>query len=142
MAKKTNRLKQVRPPLINGRIKSPNAPISAGQEKNLTFSLKYLQAGNFCFSKLDRNGQASFSSAIFKRKDFTWPQLFQENRQNLGAEKLPIAIIKSARPRHITQDMNSYYGFRYNDRLRMVGYHEDSVFYILWFDIAYRLYDH
>ena len=142
MAKKTHRLKQVRPQVVDGRIKAPNAPRSAGQAKNLTFSLKYLQAGNFCFSKLDMNGKAGFSKAIFRRKDFTWTQLFQESRQSLGAEKLAITAIKSSRPPHITPEMNSYYGFRYNDKLRMVGYHEDSVFYILWFDIAYRLYDH
>ena len=83
-----------------------------------------------------------FSDAIFRRKTLTWNEIKRADRHGLGTEKIAKDSIKAPTPRFITEDMDSYLVFRYHGMRPMVGYRQRDVFYVLWFDSDFTLYDH
>lgn len=111
-------------------------------QKPPIFSLEKLQPGNHCFSQLDQINKAMFAEAIYRRKDMTWAQIKSADRHGLGTEKIPKDRITAATPRFITDDVDSYLVFRYHGMRPMVGYRQREVFYVLWFDSDFTLYDH
>jgi len=106
------------------------------------FSLERLQSGNYCLSSLDRDDKAAFADSIFKRKDLTWNQIQQMDRHGLGCEKIAVTNINTSVPRFITEDQTNLIAFRYNGLKAMVGYRSKNVFYALWFDHNFSVYDH
>ena len=70
--------------MANNRIKKPatekshriNIPENINyDQKPPIFSLERIQAGDYCFSALDKDAKAQFAEAIFKRKSLTWGQV-------------------------------------------------------------------
>lgn len=106
------------------------------------FSLERLQQGKYCFSSLDQEHKASFGDAIFRRKNLLWNDIKRIDRHGLGTEKISINSIKAAIPSFITDDMDHFLVFRYKGMNPMVGYRQRNVFYVLWFDHDFTLYDH
>ena len=106
------------------------------------FSLERVQAGDYCFSKLDLNDKAAFAESIFKRKSITWNEIQQNNRHGLGHEKIAISSIKASIPKYITEDQRNLLAFRFNGMKPMVGYRINNIFYVLWFDHNFSVYDH
>jgi len=106
------------------------------------FSLERLQPGNHCLSQLDQANKAKFADAIYKRKDLTWKEIKRSDRHALGTEKIAVNAVKAPKPPFITEEINHYTAFRYNGKAPMVGYRVKDIFYVLWFDPNYELYDH
>lgn len=106
------------------------------------FSLERVQPGDYCFSVLDKNHKAMFSEAIFRRKSTKWSDIKKADRHGIGTEKIPRAAIKAPMPNFITEDVNDFLVFRYNGKNPMVGYRQHNVFFVLWFDHDFTLYDH
>ncbi|MCV6610800.1 MAG: hypothetical protein OIF55_08535 [Amphritea sp.] len=106
------------------------------------FSLEKLQAGKYCLSNLSQEHKAMFSEAIFRRKTLSWNEIKKQNRHALGTEKIPKRCIKAAIPRFITDDFEDFLVFRYHGLHPMVGYRQREVFFVLWFDHDFTLYDH
>lgn len=106
------------------------------------FSLEKLQSGKYCLSSLDQENKAKFADAIFRRKTITWNQIKQQDRHGLGTEKIPKTQIKAPIPKFITDDFESFLVFRYNGLKPMVGYRQRDIFFVLWFDHDFTLYDH
>jgi hypothetical protein len=106
------------------------------------FSLEKLQPGNYCLSCLDQENKAMFAEAIFRRKSLTWNQIKQQDKHGLGTEKISKSSIKAPIPRFITEDVDDFLVFRYHGLRPMVGYRQKDVFYVLWFDHNFSLYDH
>lgn len=106
------------------------------------FSLEKLQTGKYCLSSLDQKNKAKFADAIFRRKSLTWNQIKQQDRHALGTEKIPKTQIKASIPKFITDDFESFLVFRYDGRKPMVGYRQRDIFFVLWFDHDFTLYDH
>ncbi|WP_229805335.1 hypothetical protein [Saccharospirillum salsuginis] len=106
------------------------------------FSLERLQTGDYCLSKLDKNHKAAFAEAIFKRKNLAWREIARSGRHSLGTEKIPKHQIKAAIPPFITEDQDHFLVFRYHGTCPMVGFRKHDVFYVLWFDHDFSLYDH
>ncbi len=111
-------------------------------QKPPIFSLEKLQSGKYCLSELDQENKAMFADAIFRRKSLTWNEIKRADRHGLGTEKIAKSSIKAPTPQFITDDMDSYLVFRYHGMRPMVGYRQRDVFYILWFDSDFTLYDH
>lgn len=133
------------------RFKSPSATkgsrIKASEQVDYNsmpplFSLEKVQSGSYCLSSLDQQNKAHFAEAIFKRKNLSWQELIQTNRHGLGIEKLPVSSVKEPVPRFITDEVKHFEVFRYHDRKAMVGYRQKNVFYVLWFDHNFTLYNH
>ena len=106
------------------------------------FSLEKLQPGQYCFSMLDQENKAMFSDAMFRRRNLTWNEIKRADRHGLGTEKIAKSAINAPTPKFITEDMESYLAFRYFGLRPMVGYRQRDIFYVLWFDSNFTLYNH
>lgn len=106
------------------------------------FSLEKLQSGKYCLSSLDQEHKAMFSEAIFRRKSLSWSEIKRQDRHGLGTEKISKSCIKAPIPRFITEDLNDFLVFRYKGLNPMVGYRQREIFFVLWFDHDFSLYDH
>jgi len=106
------------------------------------FSLEKLQKGKYCLSELNQENKAKFADAMFRRKGLTWKQIKQQDRHGLGTEKIPKNQIKAPIPKFITEDFKDFLVFRYNGLHPMVGYRQRDVFFVIWFDHDFSLYDH
>ncbi len=124
-----------------GSLVKSQEPINY-DENPPVFSLEKLQSGKYCLSSLDQENKAKFADAIFRRKSITWNQIKQQDRHGLGTEKIPKTQIKAPIPRFITEDFESFLVFRYNGHKPMVGYRQRDIFFVLWFDHDFTLYDH
>ncbi len=106
------------------------------------FSLERLQTGSYCFSVLDQEHKAMFAEAIFRRKSLTWTEIKKAPKHGLGTEKIPKDAIKAPMPSFITEEVDEFLVFRYHGKNPMVGYRQKDVFFVLWFDHNFTLYDH
>lgn len=124
----------------SGRISVPDS-INYDQRPPI-FSLERIQSGNYCFSALEKDGKAQFAEAIFKRKSLSWAEVKTLPRHGLGIEKIAKHSIKAAIPPFITEDVDDFIALRFNGKSPMVGYRLNDVFYVLWFDHNFTLYNH
>nr|VFJ55547.1 MAG: hypothetical protein BECKFW1821B_GA0114236_102329 [Candidatus Kentron sp. FW] len=122
------------------RIQAPEPADHDG--KPPIFSLERVQEGGYSFTKLDREDKAQFAEAIFRRRLLTWRKIKSVHRHGLGAEKIARNSIKTALPAFIKEDTDYFLAFRFSGKKPMVGYRIDNVFYVLWFDNDFTLYDH
>jgi len=106
------------------------------------FSLERLQSGNYCLSNLEKDDKAAFADSIFKRKNVTWNQIQQMDRHGLGYEKIAVNSIKTSVPKFITEEQSNLIAFRFHGLKPMVGYRSKNVFYVLWFDHDFTVYNH
>jgi hypothetical protein len=106
------------------------------------FSLERVQNGEYCFSKLDRDGKAAFAESVFKRRSLTWNDIQKIDRHGLGFEKIAVSGIKASVPKFITEDQHNLLAFRFSGKCPMVGYRVKNIFYVLWFDHKFTLYEH
>ena len=133
------------------RIKKPSRPatgrITVPAEINYDenppiFSLERLQEGRYCFSEMDDAHKASFAEAIFKRRNISWAEIKKLNRHKLGFEKISRNSIGAPMPQFITEDVDHFLAFRFSGMKPMVGYRSRDIFYVLWFDSSFDLYEH
>jgi hypothetical protein len=108
----------------------------------IIFSLERIVSGNYCFSELQNDDKKQFAEAIFKRKNMTWDDILKAHRHGLGNEKISVDSVKQEKPKFITADTSYYLAFRFNGKKAMVGYRQKNIFYVLWFDHNFTLYNH
>lgn len=134
--------KRVKKPVANkgGRVTASEPPNY--DDKSPIFSLERLQSGDYCLSVLERDDKAAFAMAMFRRKNMTWKQIKQADRHGLGTEKIPRNAIKAPIPSFVTEDVKNFLALRFSGTKPMVGYRNKDVFFVLWFDGDYTLYDH
>jgi hypothetical protein len=85
--------------------------------------------------------KAAFADTLAKLSRLTWGEILRSSRQGLGHEKINRSAIKAAIPQHVTDDVN-FIAFRFHGRKPMVGYRDMEIFYIIWLDRDFTLYDH
>ncbi len=108
------------------------------------FSRRHIQNGKYCFSQLDQKQKSDFAEALFRRKDLTWNDYHQIPKESLGYELLPFDCLKIAsKPICVTEDLEKVIVIRFsgNDG-RIVGFREQNIYYVLWIDCGFELYDH
>lgn len=133
---------------IKSREKESSAIVGLSSQVNAqdidnsppVFSLRYLQR-DFCVDCCEKNEKAAFADKLFKLSQLSWADIRKADRHGLGTEKISRNSIKAAIPTHITPDVD-FLAFRFCAKAPMVGYKLGSVFYILWLDRAFKLYDH
>jgi len=106
------------------------------------FSLEKVQDGKYCLSRLDQQNKAMFADSIFRRKSLTWKGIKDIGRHGLGTEKIAKSSINAPIPKFITDEVDNFLAFRYNGKCPMVGYRQRNVFFVLWFDHDFTLYNH
>lgn len=124
----------------SGRITIPD--VTNYDNRPPIFSLERVQNGDYCFSVLDQADKAQFAEAVFKRRTLTWTQIKKMDRHGLGFEKIAKNSVRAQIPLFIKDDVRQLLAFRFNGLKPMVGYRINNVFYVLWFDHNFTLYDH
>lgn len=133
---------QIKEPTKNSGSRASAADTPNYDDMPPVFSLERLQVGDYCLSTMDQEHKASFADAMFRRRQMLWRDLKQANRHGLGTEKIQKDQIKAPIPRFITDEQESFLVFRFHGKAPMVGYRVRNIFYVLWFDPTYKLYDH
>ena len=105
------------------------------------FSLEYLDSDKYSLDKCDQRERADFAIALYRRSRLTWNQIQCAHKHGLGSEPLPHSAIKAAIPEHVTPEV-TLLAFRFSDKKPMVGYRRGRIFYVLWLDRKFALYDH
>nr|WP_314546724.1 hypothetical protein [uncultured Massilia sp.] len=136
---KPRRIKDVKPD--RGQKIAAVAPVDYENNPPM-FSLERIQAGEFCFSELSVDHKAAFGEAIYRRRSLAWKDINQAGRHGLGFEKIAKTSIRAPIPRFISDEFDHFLAFRFNGLRPMVGYRVRDVFYVLWFDSNFSLYDH
>jgi hypothetical protein len=125
-----------------GKFVQPK-PAESGSDTQLypIFSLRYIEK-DYCLSLCQREEKAAFADTLHEISQRTWGEIRQIGRkQGGGHEIIARNAMRCSIPRHITEDVN-FIAFRFYDRARMVGYKDGALFYIVWLDRSYLLYDH
>ncbi|NTV19048.1 MAG: hypothetical protein HGA83_06435 [Bacteroidales bacterium] len=136
-------VKKIRHPGISKGARF-SANVSEERETpQVLFSFRHIQPGQFCFSAMNHKQKGDFADALFRRKDFTWRDLYSLDHRKLGVEQLPAEIMKTKRPACLTEDVDKFSVIRFsNADGRIVGFRKEHIFYILWIDCNFELYDH
>ena len=104
------------------------------------FSLQYLSP-QYCVSCCQQQEKAHFADTLRKLSQLTWAELRQANRHKLGCEKISRSSIRVGIPVHIKEDVN-FIAFRFDGQKAMIGYKAAHVFYIIWLDRDFSVYNH
>lgn len=130
------------PERIKGaHITPPAEPINYDARPPI-FSLEKLVAGKYCLSAMEQADKALFAEAIYRRRNLTWAEIRKAGRHGLGVEKIARTSIKTAMPAFVTADVDDFLAFRFSGLKPMVGYRVRDIFYVIWFDNDFTLYDH
>lgn len=111
------------------------------EESPPVFSLRYLQR-NYCVADCDQKDRAAFAMKLKEMSSLTWKALQLAPRHGMGKENIPVTSIKAPKPALITPDVKNVWAFRFSGKAPMVGLRRGAVFYVLWIDRAFKLYDH
>lgn len=71
-----------------------------------------------------------------------WSEIRQAPSKGLGAEQIPRDRIRLSIPGSVTEDVTFFYSLHYSGKKRFIGYRIDRIFYILWIDYKFSVYDH
>lgn len=126
-----------------GKIKSRDEPVPQpkADDRPPVFSFEYLQKG-WCIADCQPIERSKMLDRIRMLSELSWSELRQQDRHKLGTETLPFHAIKGAKiPAFVTPDVKLL-AFRAWEKVAMVGYKDDRVFYVLWIDREFKLYNH
>lgn len=104
------------------------------------FALRYIQKSH-CLSACYKEEKAALADTLHKLSQLPWLEIKRAPRHGLGYEKIPRHKIKSGIPLSIPEDAEII-AFRFYSKAPMVGYRAKAVFYILWLDRDFTLYEH
>jgi len=105
------------------------------------FSLRYVANGDFSIAKCQKKQKAALTTTMSKLSQMTWAQIDSCGRHESGYERISHDQIRAQIPDHVTEDVNLV-SFRFCGKAPMVGYRDEEVFFILWLDPNFKLYDH
>jgi hypothetical protein len=105
------------------------------------FSLEHTVSG-YCVADCSQEQKVAFANTLLTLSKQTWLQIMQADRRKGGSEKIARRAISRGIPTHVTEDVDEFTALRFCGRAPMVGYVDKGVFYILWLDKNFDLYDH
>lgn len=136
MSKRIPQIKQSN----TGRIRPHDAPCISPQLMRPKFSLEYLRKG-FCILDCTTEQKAAFADRLREMSQLTWQQIQNSPRHGQGCEIIDRASIRVPIPENITDDVKII-AFRCIGKAPMVGYRADEVFFVVWIDMNFSLYNH
>jgi len=105
------------------------------------FSFEHLRRSH-CLSNCEKDEKAALADRLHEMSQLTWQQIAQSHKKGQGYEILSRdTITGDAIPDFITEDTNII-SFRFCSKAPMVGFRDAEVFYLVWLDRAFNLYDH
>lgn len=138
---KKGRLKR-RLPQAGKHLDAPaTADTGSTQKLKPHFSFEHLRQG-YSISDCDRDQKAMLADRLQELSQLTWAQIAASDRHGQGSEIIVRDAIRGdGIPSHITSDVNLL-AFRCFGMSPMVGYRKGQVFYVVWLDRNFSLYDH
>ena len=131
IGKRVERGKNISPPVTTEESPEQQPPI---------FSLRTMSK-DFSLDDCTKDEKAAFAATLYKLSKMTWSQIKGSGRHASGYERIQRNAIKPAIPVHITEDVNLI-AFRFCAKAPMVGYRDGVIFYVIWLDRAFKLYNH
>jgi len=105
------------------------------------FSLEHV-ADAYCITRCAKEDRAAFAVQLRKLSQLTWKELRRTPHEGFGCEVIDRNQIRAGIPSNVTEDVDKFLAFRFSGKKPMVGYRDERVFHILWFDRDFSLYDH
>ncbi|KHD06842.1 hypothetical protein PN36_28430 [Candidatus Thiomargarita nelsonii] len=122
------------------KLKSHAASNVSPEQQYPAFSLRYLDQKHG-LEQCNQEQKAALIETIHKLSQLTWNHIYSSNRHASGCEKIAKMSIKVPIPKHIPKDAN-FIAFRFYGMAPMIGYRDETIFYILWLDIHFSVYSH
>ena len=120
-----------------GKIAPREVSGGSYQDEPPKFSLRYIQP-DYCITKCEQDDQLQFIQSMLKRKDTPWKVLITLAREKLGCETIQSLRVHTPK----CAEGKTIIAFRFSGMKAMIGFRERDVFYILWFDRNFSVYDH
>lgn len=89
-----------------------------------------------------QDDQASLLKKIFALRNMAWRDIRSASRKGIGTEKIKKSSIKKPIPNSVTDDHDFFLAMSYQGHKRIIGYKFQQIFYILWIDHDFSVYDH
>lgn len=106
------------------------------------FSLIYLSK-KYSIEQCTKEEKIAFVQAITKFSSLTWTEILYAPKHGLGSESISQQAIKGdSIPKDIVTDDTKLIALRFSGKAPMVGFRDQNVFHIIWFDRNFDLYDH
>lgn len=137
--KRTGRI--VQPIESAGKIKKGPEYDGSSDQKKPKFSFCYLESSH-CITRCQKDEKAGLADKLYRLSQLSWAELKQQGRHKLGFEKISRDSIRAGIPGHITEDVDHFLAFRFDDFKAMVGYRLGSTFFVVWLDRDFKLYKH
>ena len=105
------------------------------------FCFKYLQKGKYHLDSCIADDAAALAKRLVKLGEMTWQQVLFADKRTLGSETIKRNAIRSGLPACLPEDA-VLLALRFNSSKPMVGFRDKKLFYVLWLDHDFTLYDH
>ncbi|MFA5252136.1 MAG: hypothetical protein WC454_06095 [Phycisphaerae bacterium] len=103
------------------------------------FCFRYLAPGSF---PQEQRQKAAVANTLYKLGRLSWGEIQIAPREGVGHEIISITSLRQQPPINLSPD-TAILAFRCTEGGRMIGYREDKIFYIFWFDFSpFTVYDH
>ena len=127
----------------NKKIKSINFNLQLktvnNDNKSPLFSFDFMTTNNkYNFANLSDDDKLALINKIHDYRNKTWLDVKNEPRHNKGSEKIKSKI---ELPASVKED-TTLLALRYNGLKAMIGYREERIFHIIYFDPNFKLYNH
>lgn len=118
-------------------------PTGSDDDKPPAFSFERMQDGSgSSFNCCGDDDRHHLAKRIYMLSRMPWKEIKQAPAKGLGAESIPRFRIKRPVPNAVTEDIQSFYSLHYVGKKRFVGYRVGQIFFILWVDHSFEVYDH
>jgi hypothetical protein len=132
-----------RPPPTQGpRLRIADKADEPPDQQPPLFSLRYLDRRTYSLAACQQREKAAFADTLDRLSQLPWRELRLSPRHGLGYEQIPRHAIRAPIPAHVTEDVQRFIAFRFFGQAPMVGYRVQAIFYLLWLDRTFTLYDH
>lgn len=103
------------------------------------FSLEFLRKP-YCLSDCSKEEQAAFAQRLHELSQLPWKEIFRCDKHKQGCEDLTDAKFSIGKPDLL--EGKKIIAFRFKGKAPMVGYREREIFYVIWLDRNFTLYNH
>jgi hypothetical protein len=124
----------------DARIKTTENAKPSPNQLRPKFSLEHLQKSH-CLSLCEKDEKAALADRLHQMSQLTWQQIQQADRHGQGSETIARTSLKVTVPSAITED-TPILSFRFCGKAPMVGFRQEEVFYVVWLDRAFDVYNH
>ena len=112
-----------------------------GNHLYFSFSFQYMSE-KYSIDKCSNEQKLSFINKVSKLSLLTWGQIINSPKHGLGTEKIEQnCIVGDTIPKIIKED-RTLLAIKFHNKSPMVGFRDRDIFYVIWFDRDFTLYNH